>query len=109
MASALAQVFDQSDQSDKAARLRGGNMFDLLPMIARIELEHRAWAAEDPENRCFGPPSFFVASENALQVSLLMVVPASMRTTFERHMKSGQLSPDDFAKLVAETLARKGT
>jgi tetratricopeptide (TPR) repeat protein len=46
-------------ESDKAARLRSGDISDLLPVIAQIEAEHRAWVAKDPKNRHFGPPSPF--------------------------------------------------
>ncbi|MEM7428705.1 MAG: TIR domain-containing protein [Pseudomonadota bacterium] len=45
-----------SGQTEKVARIRAGDVSDLLPIIAEIEEEHRAWVAEDPENRDFGPP-----------------------------------------------------
>jgi tetratricopeptide (TPR) repeat protein len=57
----LAQYWEQSGQADKAERLRAGDVSDLLRMIAQIEAEHRAWVAEDPENRHFGPPSPFAS------------------------------------------------
>jgi tetratricopeptide (TPR) repeat protein len=53
----LAYFWQQCGQPDKAARLQKGDFSDLLPVIAQIEAEHRAWVAEDPENRHFGPPS----------------------------------------------------
>ncbi len=46
-------------ESDKRERLRVGDISDLLPVIAQIEAEHRAWVAEDAEKRDFGPPSPF--------------------------------------------------
>jgi tetratricopeptide (TPR) repeat protein len=52
----------RSGQSDDAARLRRGDITDLLRVIAQIEKEHRAWVAEDPQNRYFGPPSPFESS-----------------------------------------------
>jgi tetratricopeptide (TPR) repeat protein len=55
----LAIDWERAGQTDKAARLRRGELSDLLPVIARIEAEHRAWAAKDFENRHFGPPSPF--------------------------------------------------
>lgn len=55
----LNRIWRQSSQSDKAARLEGDDFSGLLPVIAQIEAEHRAWVAEDPENRHFGPPSPF--------------------------------------------------
>jgi hypothetical protein len=57
MAGHLFHCWTQSSQTAKAARLRRGNLSDLLPMIAQIEAEHRAWVAENPKNRHFGPPS----------------------------------------------------
>lgn len=55
----LSYCWRRIDEPDKAARLDGGDISDLLPVIAQIESEHRAWAAEDPDNRHFGPPSPF--------------------------------------------------
>jgi hypothetical protein len=55
----LAHCWQQSGQPDKTARLESGDISDLLPVIAQIEAEHRAWVAQDPENRHFGPPSPF--------------------------------------------------
>jgi tetratricopeptide (TPR) repeat protein len=57
MALELARFWARSGQTDKAARLQHGDISDLRPVIAEIELEHRAWVAEDPKNRHFGPPS----------------------------------------------------
>jgi tetratricopeptide (TPR) repeat protein len=56
---ALAETWRRSGQRKKASRLSAGDISDLLPVIAKIEAEHRAWVAEDPENRHFGPPSPF--------------------------------------------------
>ena len=42
-------------QPEKAARLAAGNFSDLQSVVEQIEAEHRAWVAEDPENRHFGP------------------------------------------------------
>jgi len=55
----LALFWIQSGQRGKAERLRRGDPSDLLPVIRAIEAEHRAWVAENPENRRFGPPSPF--------------------------------------------------
>ncbi len=66
----LPDCWEQSGHADKAARLRRGDISDLVPVIAQIELEHRAWVAEDPENRHFGPHSYFVTSEDAFNLSL---------------------------------------
>jgi tetratricopeptide (TPR) repeat protein len=57
----LADIWQHSGQRDKAARLRSGDISDLLPVIAQVEAEHRAWVAKDPENRHFGPPSPFAS------------------------------------------------
>jgi len=53
----LHHFWTQSGQADKAARLAGGDVSDLIPVIRQIEDEHRAWVAEDPDTRHFGPPS----------------------------------------------------
>lgn len=53
----LIHLWTQSGQSDKAARLQAGEGVDIVPIVEQIEAEHRAWVAEDPENRDFGPPS----------------------------------------------------
>jgi tetratricopeptide (TPR) repeat protein len=55
--SALIHLWTQSGQSEKAERLKNGDPSDLLPIIKQIEADHRAWVAEDPDNRHFGPPS----------------------------------------------------
>jgi tetratricopeptide (TPR) repeat protein len=55
----LIGFWQRSGQFDKAARLRNREISDLLPVIAQIEAEHRAWVAQDPEHRHFGPPSPF--------------------------------------------------
>jgi len=57
----LAHFWQQYDQPDKAERLRSGDISDLLPVIAQVEAEHRAWVAKNPENRHFGPPSPFAS------------------------------------------------
>jgi hypothetical protein len=59
----LAEAWQQCGQPVKAARLQKGGYSDLLPVIAQIEAEHRAWVAEDPENRHFGPPSPFASEQ----------------------------------------------
>jgi siroheme synthase len=55
----LIYFWQHSGQDDKAVRLRTGDISDLLPVIAEIEAEHRAWVAQDPTKRDFGPPSSF--------------------------------------------------
>jgi tetratricopeptide (TPR) repeat protein len=57
----LLHFWEQSGQPDKAARLQSGDISDLLPVIAQVEAEHRAWVAKDPKNRHFGPPSPFAS------------------------------------------------
>lgn len=53
----LIHYWTQSGQSDKAARLQARDLAVMAPIVEQIEAEHRAWVAEDPENRDFGPPS----------------------------------------------------
>jgi|HubBroStandDraft_4_1064222.scaffolds.fasta_scaffold31543_2 hypothetical protein len=55
----LVRLWQSSGQTDKAAKLKSGDISDLLPVTAEIETEHRAWVAEDPMHRHFGPPSPF--------------------------------------------------
>ena len=59
----LAVMWQRSGLPSKAARLRGGDLSDLLPVIAQIEAEQRAWVAEDPKNRHFGPLSPFTSKK----------------------------------------------
>jgi hypothetical protein len=58
----LVSLWRRSDQQDKATRLWAGDISDLLPVIAQIESEHRAWVSEDPKSRHFGPPSPFASN-----------------------------------------------
>jgi tetratricopeptide (TPR) repeat protein len=59
----LILAWGQLGHQARAQRLKDGDTTDLLPTITEIEVEHRAWVAEDPERRHFGPPSPF-GSEN---------------------------------------------
>lgn len=54
---ALAYLWDQSSQRDKLEHLQNSNPYNLIPIVEQIEAEHRAWVAQDPENRDFGPRS----------------------------------------------------
>jgi hypothetical protein len=56
---ALADYWERSGQPERVTQLKSGDMSDLLPLIAQVEDEHRAWVAKDPETRRFGPPSPF--------------------------------------------------
>ena len=56
----LAYLWEKSGQSDKTARLRRGDLSDLMPAVAQVEAEHHAWVAKDAKHRHFGPPSPFV-------------------------------------------------
>jgi len=59
----------------------------------------------DPQNRHFGPPSCFVASEDAFQFSLQVLAAAGVDVDdVIRRIKAGELSRDDVAKLVAEAI-----
>src|ERR1043165_3326962 len=59
MAEHLCTLWQHVGQKDKAAKLVGGDVSELLPVIAELEAEHRDWVGKDPENRHFGPPSPF--------------------------------------------------
>ena len=115
----LARCWERSGQADKAARLGAGDISDLLPVIAEIEAEHRAWVAEDPEHRSFGPPppDPYKApklppqseDEKATAKLLQALTKAAIDLDdLERRLRSGEMSEDDFATLVAETLAGTG-
>jgi tetratricopeptide (TPR) repeat protein len=58
----LARSWERDNRTDAARQLRRGDMSRLAPAITAIEAEHRAWVAEDPEHRHFGPPSPFAKS-----------------------------------------------
>ena len=58
----LHGCWTQLGQTDKAERFTAGDLSDLIPVIHEIEEEHRAWVAEDPENRHFGPPSILTGA-----------------------------------------------
>jgi len=109
MASELVWAWKRSGQADKTARLHSGDISDLVPMIAQIEREHRAWVAEDPHNRHFGPPSpFALKAEKEVGQALELMAEASVdMNDLVRRIKAGEVSPDDFAKLVAETIVSK--
>ena len=55
----LASLRPQSGRGGEASRLISHDHFDLTFVIAQIEAEQRAWVAENPENRKFGPPTPF--------------------------------------------------
>jgi len=55
----LICYLEKSGDHEKAERIMGGDFSDLFPAIAEVEGKHRAWVAEDPNNRDFGPPSRF--------------------------------------------------
>jgi tetratricopeptide (TPR) repeat protein len=54
----LVELLSQGGEGPRVARLRVGEIADLLPEIAAVEAEMQAWVAEDPDNRHFGPPPF---------------------------------------------------
>jgi tetratricopeptide (TPR) repeat protein len=103
----LAQVWEQSGHPEKAARLRNGDISDLLPTIAAVEVEHRAWVSADAANRHFGPPSFFVPRDAEQFKDLLasLIEAGFDADDLERRLRAGELSADDFAKRVADHLA----
>jgi len=108
MAGHLAHCWEQSGQADKAARLRRGDISDLVLVIAQIELEHRAWVAADPQNRHFGPDSYFAPNEENLESIFKMFAAAGVDVDdLMRRIKAGQISSDEIAKLVAETIVNK--
>ena len=53
----LAYLWEQGGHTEGSVRLRRGDISDLVPGIEQIEAEHRAWVAEDPKKRRFGPRS----------------------------------------------------
>ncbi len=108
MSNNLSKYWQRQGEADKAARLQAGDISDLLPVIAEIETEHRAWG--DPEHRDFGPPSFFEPTEENVKAWLQVLAGGGVdMDEHSRQAKAGQISKDAFAKLVAETLAAKRT
>jgi len=104
----LAHFWKQSGNADKAARLRQGDISDLLLAIAQIELEHRAWVADNPGSRQFGPRSFFtwsntIAGKNILWLNALATAGVSIED-FMARMRQG-VPLDEIARFVAETIS----
>lgn len=107
-ANALTSYWQQSGHPDKAARLAAGDISDLLPTIAQIEAEHRAWVAEDLENRHFGPPSPFAPSqEDVKQIRAALAKAGVDVDDLTRRVNAGELSREDAAKLVTGALRGK--
>jgi len=108
----LIHYQEQGGEPDKAARLKRGDISDLLPIIRGIEAEHRAWVAKDPKNRHFGPPP--PAKYEAPQLSSVpdpsQIVAALVEAGVDvddlrRRVQSGELSEDDAMKIINEKLA----
>ncbi len=104
MAHDLTQMWEQSGDTEKAARLRAGDIADLLPVIAEIEEEHRAWVAEDPETRHFGPPSpFGPSNEDKTQMIKALATAAGLSPeTLLAKMKSGDIDRAALEALMAK-------
>jgi tetratricopeptide (TPR) repeat protein len=108
LAGNLAGCWAQSGAPEKAARRQRGDISDLLPVIKQIEAEHRAWVAEDPKTRRFGPPSPFGPSKDDIAKMARQLAEAGVDMEgLRRRVQSGELSPEDAAKLVTEQLARR--
>jgi len=104
----LIRIWQHSDQHDKAARLAAGDITDLLPVISQIEAEHRAWVAEDPENRRFGPPSPFGLSRDGVNQIRTALAKAGVDVDdLMRRVDTGELSDERAVKLVAGALGGK--
>jgi tetratricopeptide (TPR) repeat protein len=102
---ALAAYWGRSGQADKAARLQRGDIADLLPVIAAIEAEHRAWVAKDPQNRHFGPHSPFERSEDdTAKIARALAEAGIDINDLIRRIQSGELSEEDGLKIVGEKL-----
>jgi hypothetical protein len=122
MAGDLAYYWQQSGQGDKAARLRRGDISDLVPVIRQIEAEHRAWVAADPKTpktRHFGPPppdyttlrlpSAGGDADEAAQREQFFAALAVAGVDAEdlmRRVQSGELSEEAAQKIISEALAR---
>jgi tetratricopeptide (TPR) repeat protein len=104
--SILAHMWKQSGQPDKAARLVRGDISDLMPVIAQVEAEHRAWVAKDPKARHFGPPSPFGPSQEDITNFRRALAEAGIDVDdLMRRVESGELSDEDASKIVGEKLA----
>lgn len=108
IAKELLATWLRTDQPDKATRLAAGDISDLLPMIAQIESEHRSWVAEDPEHRHFGPPSPFAPSqEDVAQFRIALATAGIDLDELVRRTSAGELSEEEFQKIVTDALAAK--
>jgi tetratricopeptide (TPR) repeat protein len=119
----LARCWQQCGQGDKAARLRRGDISDLIPVIRQIEAEHRAWVAADPntpKTRDFGPPppnyttlrlpSAGGDADKEAEMEKFFAALAAAGVDAKdlmRRVQSGELSQEAAQKIVTEALAGK--
>jgi tetratricopeptide (TPR) repeat protein len=112
MAIDLATYTQHCGHHDKAARLAASDISDLLPVIAQIEAEHRVWVAEDPKIRYFGPPSHRkygapqIEADSAAQLIEVLAQAGVDVESLARRIEAGELTEDDFKKIVADAVAR---
>ena len=103
-------------QPDKAARLASGDISDLLPVIAQIEAEHRAWVAEDPRTAISARRPRWNTRRHRWKIiptdkraAKLIEVLAQAGVDVEnltRRIEAGEVTEDDFKKIVAAALAK---
>jgi tetratricopeptide (TPR) repeat protein len=105
IAQCLVDDWNLAGRPDAATRLRRGDIADLMPVIAQIEAEHRAWVAEDPKNRHFGPPSPFDPSQDRMsQIRAALVKAGFDLDELMRRVEAGELSGEAFNKIVNDSL-----
>ena len=106
MARGLVAILERRGHSEEAKKLMSGDLSDLLPMIAEIEAEQRAWANQDPK-RHFGPPSPFGPSRDDIRKIRDVLAAAGVDVNeLARRVRSGELSEAAFSKVIADAIAR---
>ena len=82
--------------------------------MEEIEAKHRAWVAEDPGNRHFGPPSPItraradepdIESSEVAQVMKLLAAAGVDVEDMARRMQSGDLDEDEFKAILETAMA----
>jgi hypothetical protein len=57
LAEHLKEAWREKNENQTIEKVARGDWSFILPLVVKIEEEHRAWVAKDPKNRQFGPPS----------------------------------------------------
>ncbi|MEL7466258.1 MAG: tetratricopeptide repeat protein [Pseudomonadota bacterium] len=99
--------------ADVAERLNNGEFSDIFQIVEEVEMEQRAWVAEDMENRKFGPASPITGARvNGMSVNDPQLIAQRMEAAgvdvadLQRRVEAGEITPRDAASIAAEAFAR---